>query len=284
MLGDLVEAQVLVDRRHRELGRVDGAQLEGRVDVAARQQLGRHAHLLHHLRAQAEEAHLQALEVVERLDGLAEPARTLRRDQVARHPVQVVPVVDLRQQLLAAAVVHPRQRLAGGGAEGHRGEELHRRDLAGPVARRRPPRVDRPGRDGVENLQRRHQRAGLEELELHRPAREHPDALLDHPALVAELDHLAGERARHLPADLRARGGRVRFGRRLGRRLAAAGPVAAGVAAAQSVHADQGADDQPGDPHRHRRSVAHPVLPGRRAAGRSPPIARAGGANRRTRA
>ena len=66
VLGDLVEAKRQVHHRHRELGRVDGAELQRLENFAGLQDLRRDAELLHHDRAEPEEAHLQALEVVER--------------------------------------------------------------------------------------------------------------------------------------------------------------------------------------------------------------------------
>ena len=73
-LGDLVEAELDVHGGHRELGGIDHAAFERLIDVGRGQQLRRHAELLHHLGAEAEEAHLQALQLIDRLDLLAEPA------------------------------------------------------------------------------------------------------------------------------------------------------------------------------------------------------------------
>ena len=65
VLGDLVEAQRQVHDRHRELGRIDGAELQRLEDFAGLQDLGLHAELLHHVGAEPEEAHLEALEVLD---------------------------------------------------------------------------------------------------------------------------------------------------------------------------------------------------------------------------
>ena len=87
---DLVEAEAEVHHRHREFGGVDGAELKCLEYLAGLQQLRRYAEILHHVRAQPEEAHLQPLQIVQRLDLFAEPARCLGRDQVANHGVDIV--------------------------------------------------------------------------------------------------------------------------------------------------------------------------------------------------
>ena len=169
-LGDLMEAEIHVHLGHRELGRVDDAALERRVDVGRREQLGRDAELLHHLRAEAEEAHLQPLQLVDRLDLAAEPAGGLRADAEAVDRDQAVLGVDLVAQLVAAAEPFPGEEFAEAGAERHGGEEGERRILAGMIAGRRPARFDRSLGDRIEALERRNQRARLEELDLE-PAR-----------------------------------------------------------------------------------------------------------------
>ena len=124
VLGHLVETEVQVDRRHGEFGRVDGAQLKSRKDVAARQQLRGSTDPVHHLRAQAEEPHLQALQVVHAFDRLPEPAGCLGRDHAAQDAADVVPGVDFLEQLLAAAEVEPGHVLVGRRPEWNRRKEL----------------------------------------------------------------------------------------------------------------------------------------------------------------
>ena len=200
-LGDLMEAQLGVHRRHRELGRVDHAALQRRIDVSRRQQLGGDAELLHHLCAEAEEPHLQPLQLLDRLDLVAEPAGGLGRDGEGVDREQAVLGVDLVAQLVAAAEPLPAEELADRRAERHRGEEGERRILAGVVARRRPARFDRALGHRVEALQRRDQRAGLVELDLELAARQPLDILREAHGRGAEMRQLAAERALHLPAD-----------------------------------------------------------------------------------
>ena len=111
-LGDLVEAELDVHRGHRELGGVDDAALQRLVDVGRRQQLRRDAELLHHLGAEAEEAHLQALQLLDRFDLLTEPTRGLGADAEAVDGDEIVLGVDLVAQLVAAAEPLPGQELA----------------------------------------------------------------------------------------------------------------------------------------------------------------------------
>src|SRR6185503_17099588 len=74
--------------------------------------------------------------------------------------------VNLVAQLVAAAVPFPGQELADARAERHGRKESQRRVLAGVVAGRRPARLDRSLGNRVETLERRNERAGLEELDL----------------------------------------------------------------------------------------------------------------------
>ena len=123
VLGDLVEAEVDVHVRHRELGGVDHAALERRIDVGRRQQLGRHAELLHDLRAEAEEAHLQSLEIGERSDPFLEPAGGLGTGRAAIDFGQAVLAIDLVLQLVTAAIDLPGEELAVLRSERHRREK-----------------------------------------------------------------------------------------------------------------------------------------------------------------
>ena len=143
VLGDLVEAERQVHHRHRELGGVDGAELQRLEDFAGLQDLRLDAELLHDVGAQAEEAHLQTLEVVDGLDLLAEPAGGLGRDHAAEDGSTLYLRVQLLHELLAAAVAHPAQVLADLRAERH--GRVHRESdvLAGEEAEARPGRVER---------------------------------------------------------------------------------------------------------------------------------------------
>ena len=201
-LGDLVEAQPGVHGRHGELGGVDDAALQRLVDVGRRQQLRRHAELLHDLGAQAEEAHLHALELGHRLHLVAEPARGLGRDGKRVDRDQAVLGVDLVAQLVAAAEPLPAEELADRRPERHRGEEGERRILAGVVARRRPARFDGAFRHRVEAFQRRDQRTRLVELDLELAAAQPLDVLGEAHRRGADMRQLGAERALHLPAHL----------------------------------------------------------------------------------
>ena len=172
------------------------------IDVGGRQQLGRHAELLHDLRAEAEEAHLHALELGHRLHLVAEPARGLRRDGEGVDRDQAVLGVDLVAQLVAAAEPLPAEELADRRPERHRGEEGERRILAGVVARRRPARFDGALRHRVEAFQRRDQRARLVELDLELAGGQPLDVLGKAHRRGADMRQLAAEGALHLPAHL----------------------------------------------------------------------------------
>ena len=74
---DLVEAELLVVIGADPFGRIDRALLERRIDVAAGDLLRHHAELRDDLAGKAADAHLEALQVGDRVDLLAEPAAHL---------------------------------------------------------------------------------------------------------------------------------------------------------------------------------------------------------------
>ena len=74
---DLVEAELLVVIGADPFGRIDRALFQRRIDVAAGDLLRHDAELLDHLAGKAADAHLEALEVGDRVDLLAEPAAHL---------------------------------------------------------------------------------------------------------------------------------------------------------------------------------------------------------------
>ena len=141
----------------------------GKMSAPARSEV-EDAELLHDLAAEAEEAHVQALQVVERLDLELEPAGGLRRVHSAENHLDVVIVLVVHPLVERHAVVvqHPRDHLAGLGAERNRREEPCGAHLALPVARRGVGGVDRAVGDGVQRLQSRNQFVRVEVLEFHR--------------------------------------------------------------------------------------------------------------------
>ena len=203
VLGDLVEAEIDVDGRHRELGGVDDAALERGIDVRPREQLRGHAHLLHDLGAEAEEPHLEALELLGRIvDRLLEPTRGLRADAEAIDRGRAVRVVDLFAQLLAAPEPLPGEVLADLRPEGDRAEEGERgAELAHVEAGGGPARFDRTLGHRVEDLQGRYQRVRLEVLDLELSFRHLVDPFHESDAGGSDMDQAASVPALHLPAD-----------------------------------------------------------------------------------
>ena len=192
-----------VGNRHREFGRVDDALLQGREDVRTGKELGGSAHLLHDLRAEPEEPHLEALEVLGRVgDFLAEPAGGLRTDAEAVDRGHAVRVVELLAQLVAAAVPLPGLELAERGPERHRGEERNRTaEHVGVVAGGRPACIDRALGDRLELLRSRHERPRFVELDLEVAPGHLRYALGERDTSGTEHRDLGPEGARHLPAD-----------------------------------------------------------------------------------
>ena len=152
---DLVEAELLVVVGADPLGRVDGAFLQRGIDVAAGDLLRHHAELLQRLAGPAADAELEALEIVDGLDLVAEPAAHLRPRVAARQRVDVELLAELVHQLQAVAIVVPRILLPGVEAERHRAEQRPGRVLADEVVGGGVADLDGAVLHGVEHLQAR---------------------------------------------------------------------------------------------------------------------------------
>ena len=119
---------------------------------------------------------------------------------------QVVLGIQLVVELVAAAIAHPGQQFAGARPERHGCEERQRGIFAGVVAGGAPHGVDGARLDGVEALERRHQRARLIELD-GQVARGHVlDDVLVARRNLADDREFRPEGALHFPAHF------LRFG------------------------------------------------------------------------
>ena len=74
---DLVEAELLIVIGPYPLRRIDRAFFERGIDIAAGKLLRHDAEFLHHAPGKATDAHLEPLQIVDRVDLLAEPATHL---------------------------------------------------------------------------------------------------------------------------------------------------------------------------------------------------------------
>ncbi len=174
VLGRAVQAELAVEIGADELGGVDHAALQRRENLAGRQQPHVDAELLIDAPGETRDAHLQALEVVDLLDRLLEPAGHLHAGVAAQERHQIEAVIDLAPQLEPAAVVHPAVEALEVQAERHRGEILAGEDLAGPEIGVGVVHLDGAGGHGVEALGGRDQFARAVELDLDAAARHRP--------------------------------------------------------------------------------------------------------------
>ena len=165
VLGDLVEAGGKILPRTDPLGGVDGAGLQGAEDLADRQVDDGSAELAQRLAAEARNAHLEAFDVVRRLDFAVEPAGHLHARRAGVESFQAELAVDLVPQRLAAAIAQPRHRFDVGHAEGHGGVQSKDLGLVLVVVGRRMHAVGGAALHGVEGLEGGHQLAGREYLD-----------------------------------------------------------------------------------------------------------------------
>ena len=136
-------------------------------------------------------AHLQALEVVDLLDRLLEPAGHLHAGVAHRDGHQIEGRVHLLPQLHAAAVVEPGVHALEIEAERHGGEILRGEGLAGPEVGVGAVHLDGALRHRVEAFQRGDQLAGGEVLNLE-PALRHGIDHLDEVGRAAGALHVEG--------------------------------------------------------------------------------------------
>ena len=201
VLGHLVEAELLVVVGPHPLGGVNGAPLQSRVDVPARQHLGHHAQAAHHLAAGPGDAHLEALEVGEAPHLLAEPAPHLDPGVAPRELDDVEVGEDGAEKLNPAPVVHPGVLLPGGEAEGHAGVKGQDLGLAHVVVARRVPRLHRALLHRVHNLEAGDDLPRLVDPDLEAAPREGGDPVGQDLRRPVDGVQALGEATGHAPAD-----------------------------------------------------------------------------------
>ncbi len=201
--GDLDEAELLVVVRADPFGGVDGALLERGIDVAACDLLRDDAELRQDHAGEAADAELETLEVLERVDLLAEPAAHLavRRARDEARAV-VLGAQELIDELLAAAVHVPRVLHARVHAEGQIGAEGERGILAEVVVEWGVAALDRAGLDGIEHLQAGDDFAGCERGDLELVVGEFRHALGEVFRLAVQRVERFRPARRHAPLDL----------------------------------------------------------------------------------
>src|SRR5260370_25329783 len=102
MRRDLVEAEFLIVIGTDPLGSIDGALLQRRIDVAGRDLLRHRAELLQEASGESADPEFEALEIVDGVDILSEPAAHLAGGLAFEQREDVVVLVELVEQFLAA--------------------------------------------------------------------------------------------------------------------------------------------------------------------------------------
>src|SRR5690606_25730397 len=123
------------------------------------------------LGTQTEDAHLHALEVVDAIDFLAEPARGFGNCAAANNALDITFGVNLVVLLFATAIVKIREHFRPLGPEWDSREYGQRGILSVVVPGNSPTRVDRTVGDRIKAFGRRNKRTRLEHLELDAPTR-----------------------------------------------------------------------------------------------------------------
>ncbi len=160
----LLEAELVIVIGADPFGRVDRALFQRRIDIAAGDLLRHDAKLFNHLAGQTGNAHLHALEIVDGVDFLAEPAAHLHAGIAGNHAIELVLGVKLVQQRVAVALIEPGIGQARIEAEGDRGADRKGRVLADIVVGAGMAHFHRAGGDGIRRLQAGDDFAGCKHL------------------------------------------------------------------------------------------------------------------------
>ena len=166
VLGHFMQAEAHVVERPHPFGGIHAAGLHGGIDFTAGQHDRRPAGPSKHFSAQAGNAHLQALEVLRRVDFPVEPAAHLGAGVAAGEHHHSERLVEFPPQFQAAAEMQPGGRLRRRHAEGNGAEELRRFHLRLPIVGNAVSHFGGARGDGVEHLERRHQFAGRIDMHL----------------------------------------------------------------------------------------------------------------------
>src|SRR6266851_1072503 len=132
-LRDLVEAELLVVVRTDPFGGIDCALLQRWINIAAGDLLRNDTKLAKRLSGPSADAHLEAVQVIDGLDFLFEPAAHLAPGVTHEKALGVELGTELVDELLAIAFMEPRILLAGIKAERHGAKQRPRRILANVV-------------------------------------------------------------------------------------------------------------------------------------------------------
>src|ERR1700694_5788150 len=155
IFGDLLKTELLVVVGSDPFGRVDGALLKRRIDVATGNLLRHDTDLLQHLAGNSADTKLQSGEIGDRLDLLAKPAAHLRAGVSAGEPDHTVFLEELVAELHAAALIPPRILHARIEAERHRCIDRKGRILADIIVRDGVAHLDGAVGGRAERLQTR---------------------------------------------------------------------------------------------------------------------------------
>jgi hypothetical protein len=179
VLGDFVEAKLFVIIGANPLGGIDRATLKRRIDVATGNLLGDNAQTCDHRAAGAADAHLDALEILERTDFLAPPAAHLGAGVAAFEGDDIVLAEEFVEQLLAAAVDHPCVLRTLRHQERHGRCDAESRILAEIVVDCGVRHFDRACRNGIDRLEAANDFACAKGLDLEAPIGHFLDVLCD---------------------------------------------------------------------------------------------------------
>src|SRR5690606_39035185 len=201
VLGRLVQAQSKIVVRTDPLGGVDGTGLQCREDFASRHVYHGAAHAGQHFATQAGSTHLQAPEIINRIDFLVEPARSLHTGGPTCHRQHAEGLVDLFPELHTAATVQPGIHFLSIRPERQGTEELCSWYLALPIIRRAMAHFGSAARYCIEYFQRWYQLTRSVDLD-RQAASAH---LVDQPGETLSPNAHAREILRpgghHLPAE-----------------------------------------------------------------------------------
>ena len=198
---DPAETEHTIDHWQRKLRRIDRALLQGLEDLAAGDHRDRRPQPLQYLSTDSGKADLEPLQVVQRTNGLAKPARRLRPDDIAKHRVHVVLMVDRLTERLTATVIPPGGKLHRLHAERHCRDQCRCRNSSLVIADPHEAGLDLPVLHRFGNFKRRYHFARLEVLEFDSAVGNITEVFGDHEWPLPDHRHHARKRRGNTPAN-----------------------------------------------------------------------------------
>ena len=198
---NLVETHGKIDIRSRPFGGIEDTCLERGQNLASGQVDRDDAKLVQHVRAETWNSHFQPVQVIDRVDFLAEPTPHVGAAGASQKATNAEAGVEFVPKGLPAAVLNPGIVLRRRQAARNRAKEGHRTVLRDPVVGRVVAAVGDAVANGIERLKSRHKLSSGVEFDGEATVRHLGDGVGDPLRAHADGRQIARPTRDHAPLD-----------------------------------------------------------------------------------